>query len=292
MVKASNFSLLDSSLIFEDNFLLAINKPTGIVVNNSATIQEPTVQHWIYKKLGGEQGVKKIIAAKKQWAKLVPSDFDNKFGTPKEIFLRRQGLVHRLDKETSGVLLLAKDPGTLVNLMSQFKARKVRKKYLGLVHGKMKVDSSAVNAAIARSKANPFQFRAEIDGRAATTYYRVIDFFPGLAVSRIKDISKKNRNKIIKNINSYQQGFSLLECIPKTGRTHQIRVHLAHLNHSIVADKTYSGKKRSRLDRRWCPRQFLHAWQLQFKHPHTNNKKTIKAELPSDLATVLDYLKA
>ncbi len=275
-------------IVFEDKHLLAINKPAGWVVNDSKTTQETTVQHWMFEQLGKEQGIQKILKKNSVWEKLVPADFTNKFGTPQEIFLQRQGIVHRLDKNTSGVLLLAKDPGTLVNLLGQFKNRQTRKKYLCLVHGKMKVESLAINAPIARSRTKRFQFRVEIDGRPATTYYQVLDFFPSL---QIEKLNLQLKPGFIKNFKIYQQGFSLLECLPETGRTHQIRVHLAHLKHPLVADTVYAGEKSSQLDKLWCARQFLHAWQLQFVHPQSNKKMTVKAELAEDLKEALKYLK-
>lgn len=288
MAQSNSSSVANIRIVFEDEYLLAINKPAGWVVNDSKTTKDKTIQQWMFDQLGKEQGIKKIINDSETWEKLVPADFSDQFGSPQEIFLQRQGIVHRLDKDTSGVLLLAKDPGTLVNLLNQFKKRHTKKKYLCLVHGKMKVESSEINAPIARSVVNRFKFRVEIDGRSAVTYYRVLDFFPTI---RTEKLSSKLNSASIKNLKTYQQGFSLLECLPETGRTHQIRVHLAHLNHPLVADSVYTGEKRSKLDKLWCERQFLHAWQLQFIHPKNNKKMTVKAELAEDLQTSLEYLQ-
>jgi 23S rRNA pseudouridine1911/1915/1917 synthase len=282
------YSSLTFDVIFEDDFLLAINKPAGVVVNRAATVEEPTVQDWIKAKLGEEQGIEEIINQPDQWQQFIPENFSAQYGTAAEIFARRQGLVHRLDKDTSGVLLLAKNPGVLVNLLQQFKKRQTQKKYLCLVHGQLKVESAAIRAPVARSTQNRHKFRTEIDGREAITYYRLKDFYSKL---NVKKLSAEQRRQLGDNLASYQQGFSLLECLLKTGRTHQIRVHLAHIKHPIVADTTYGGQKRSKLDLAWCPRQFLHAQQLRFQHPQTDEKTVFTAELAADLDKSLKYLE-
>lgn len=286
---------LEVGVVFEDAHLLAVNKPAGAVVNQAKTVKEQTVQGWFVDRLGGEDKFKQLTNNKEVWQKFVPEEYLDKFGTPEEIFLQRQGIVHRLDRDTSGVLLLAKNPGTLVNLLAQFKQRKTKKKYLCLVHGQLRVESSVIRAPIARSSTNRHKFRVEIDGRSASTHYRVVDWFPpekfaALLESANQELSSKLSTKIKKNLESYQQGFSLLECLPKTGRTHQIRVHLAHVGHPIVADHTYGGGKRSSLDKHWCPRQFLHASALAITHPATGKELIIKAPLCEDLMKVVERL--
>ncbi len=285
---SQTFSSLAFEIIFEDNFLLAINKPAGVVVNRAATAEEPTVQDWIKTKLEEEQGIEEILSQREQWQQFIPEDFSGQYGTAAEIFKRREGLVHRLDKDTSGVLLLAKNPGVLVNLLQQFKERKTQKKYLSLVHGKLRVDSAAIRAPIGRSTQDRHKFRTEIDGRKAVTYYRLKEFYSRLNVEKL---SAEQKRQLGDNLASYQQGFSLLECLPKTGRTHQIRVHLAHIKHPIVADTTYGGQKRSKLDLAWCPRQFLHAQQLRIQHPQTDVKTVFTADLADDLVKSLGYLE-
>lgn len=294
MARIQSSEVTTFPIVFEDDQLLAINKPAGVVVNYSHTVKDQTIQQWMLARLGGEQGVKKILNQNSSWQQFIPTDFTDKFGTPEEIFLQRQGIVHRLDKDTSGVLLLAKDPGTMVNLLAQFKKRETRKKYLCLVHGKMRVDSSSIDAPIARSNIERFKFRVEIDGRPAVTHYRVKQFFSGLALEELSRRQPDLKNHLIKELKAYQQGFSLLECLPETGRTHQIRVHLAHIHHPLVSDAVYAGERRARLDRVWCPRQFLHAWQLQFMHPahqEEGKKMTLKAELAEDLREVEKLLR-
>lgn len=284
-------SILNSSCIYEDELLMVINKPPGVVVNQAATTRDLTVQGWFFQKLGSEKGAKKIVKNQSSWEDFIPESFSDKYGSPQEIFLRRQGLVHRLDKDTSGVLFLAKDPGTLVNLLGQFRKRLVKKKYLCLVHGTMRVSSTTINAPINRSRVNRHKFSVDISGRSAKTHYRVVEFFSAASFRKTVGQSESlNQAKLRQDLNSYQQGFSLLECLPETGRTHQIRVHLAHIGHPIVADRTYGGGKRSALDRRWCPRQFLHAAAAQINHPKTQKRTVFKADLTPDLHEIIDLL--
>lgn len=283
--------MIDLQVIFEDEHLLAITKPAGLVVNYSHTAKGDTVQSWLVARLGGEKNLQSLIQSDTDWQQLVPADFSHQYGTPQEIFLQRQGLVHRLDKDTSGILLLAKNPGSLVNLLLQFKQRTVQKKYLCLVHGKPKVDSAVIRAPLTRSMTDRHKYRVEIEGRPAATNYRVIEHYSQLDLEQLKEKNREVSAKLKKELKSYQQGFSLLECLPETGRTHQIRVHLAHINHPLVADATYAGGKRGKLDKLWCPRHFLHAGAIAFTHPASNEKLVLKAELSEDLAEVLKLLK-
>lgn len=258
-------------VIFEDQDLVVINKPAGVIANQAETAPDFTIQSWFVQRfLQGYQPQDNQL----DWQDLIPSDFSDQYGTPLEIFDRRQGLVHRLDKETSGVLLLAKNPGSLVNLLAQFKQRQIQKRYRCLVHGRFKVESASIKAPIARSSTNRHQFQVDISGRPATTHYKVVQTF----------------EKLDQHRSSYQQGFSLVLCFPKTGRTHQIRVHLAHLHHPLVGDELYCGQKRSNLDRIWCPRQFLHADWIKIRHPRSEEKVSFKAPLAKDLHEALSYL--
>ncbi|MEA2056683.1 MAG: RluA family pseudouridine synthase [Patescibacteria group bacterium] len=273
-------------IIYQDKDLVIIDKPAGVVVNKAVTVKEETIQSWFENRL--KENAKRI---RSEWEELVPADFNDKYGTPKEIFSQRNGLVHRLDKDTSGVLLLATNPGSLVNLLSQFKQRQIHKKYQCLVHGSPKVDSAQVNVPIGRSKVNRRQFWVDIGGKKATTLYRVINTFKKFDWELLQQkIGEKSFNKIKPNFSSYHQGFSLIECFPKTGRTHQIRVHMRHIGHPLVADKLYSGRTRPKLDNLWCPRQFLHASWIEFFHPGLKKKVNIETPLSADLANALKLL--
>jgi len=277
-------------ILYQDQDIVVINKPAGLIVNEADTVVGDTIQSWFKTNFLA----KTDLTNDQHWRSLVPADFDATFGQPEDVFELRQGLVHRLDKQTSGVLLLALNPGALVNLLYQFKQHLTEKKYLCLAHGKFTVAKDRIILPMGRSKQNPTKFAIRQDGRLAITDYQVKSFYPSLNLEKMSllfnqdeemslaDFKKKSKN---------YQGFSLLECWPKTGRTHQIRVHLSAIQHPLVGDRTYVGKKRSKLDPMWCPRHFLHAEQLKFTHPRTQAPMDISAHLSPDLTKVLTYLQ-
>lgn len=277
---------MNIEIIYEDKDIVIINKPPGVVVNEAKTAKEETIQSWFWER---NQQFKSL--ERKDYSDLVPDDFDDTFGSPEEIFEFRQGIVHRLDKETSGILLLAKNPGSLVNLLSQFKKRETKKKYLCLAHGKFGVEADLISAPIGRSTQNRMKFRVEVEGRESSTGYQVKEFFQGIDLVKLAQsgVGESNIKLLKKNKNSYQ-GFSLVECWPKTGRTHQIRVHMNYIKHPLVGDKLYVGRKRLKLDPIWCGRHFLHASKLSFIHPATEKEVIFEAPLSDDLKQVLDIL--
>lgn len=278
-------------ILYQDQDLAVVVKPPGLVVNRAQTVTEPTLQDWWGEYLSQHQGA---VLDPHVWQSLVPSGFQVEFGTPEAIFIERGGIVHRLDKETSGVMVLAKNPGALVNLLSQFKQRQVSKVYTCLVHGKFQVQEDTLSLPLSRSEFNRTKFTVETEGRVAETHYQVQQYYPGIKseqlISYLAGQSIETRTLRKKIARSYQ-GFSLVKCWPKTGRTHQIRVHMAHVKHPIVADETYLGKKRANLDVLWCPRLFLHATELSFTHPRTQAVMQFTAPLPSDLHAALSYLQ-
>jgi 23S rRNA-/tRNA-specific pseudouridylate synthase len=140
-----------------------------------------------------------------------------------------------------------------------------------------------------RASHNKLQFGVKTDGKPAITEYQVKAFYPHLDIERLQVLPQVKGSNLKKKSQMYQ-GFSLIECKPHTGRTHQIRVHLAFLKHPLVGDAIYAGKKRQSLDPVWCPRHFLHASQLQFTHPRTQQLVTVDSPLYSDLDAVLSYL--
>jgi len=156
-------------------------------------------------------------------------------------------------------------------LQSQFKERIVKKKYLTLVHGRVSPAEGKIDAAIARSPFDRKKFGVFLGGRESQTDYRVLEI----------------RTRKFKGSHEY---YSLIEAEPKTGRTHQIRVHFKHLGYSVVGDDKYAGRKTARNDRKWCPRQFLHAFWLSVIHPITGERVSFTAPLPSDLQRALDSL--
>jgi 23S rRNA pseudouridine1911/1915/1917 synthase len=291
-------------IIFEDANLLVINKPAGVVVNRAQTHHENTVQDWFIKYLGQQNLLPEFIAKKRNhWQQFIPHDFRDDFGSPEEIWLNRQGLVHRLDKETSGALLLAKNPGVLVNLLAQFKQKQVQKTYLALCHGRFVLDTGKINAPLARARRNRFRFAISATGKRAETNYQVIERYQDFDWQTLEKqtlinnelFSKKNIKKILKRgPQLYQAGFTLVKAKPQTGRTHQIRVHFASMQHPLVADKIYSGRKRQDLDHLWCPRHFLHASSLEFYLPTGSvwgKRQLVKVPLIDDLQQALALLE-
>jgi 23S rRNA pseudouridine1911/1915/1917 synthase len=291
-------------IIFENQDLLVINKPAGTVVNRAKTHSEDTIQDWFVNYLGRENFRDQVInKSRSSWVKSIPDDFQAEFGSPEEIWQARQGLVHRLDKETSGALLLAKNPGSLVNLLAQFKRKLVRKEYVALCHGRFVLDTGKINAPLARARKNRLRFAISASGKKAETAYQVINRYKDFDWSNLKNkilqgnqlLSAKDTSRVLKRgPQLYQDGFSLVRAKPKTGRTHQIRVHFASMQHPLVADKNYSGKKRQTLDRLWCPRHFLHATTLEFflpSGPVWQKQQLIEVPLTADLQAALSLLK-
>jgi 23S rRNA pseudouridine1911/1915/1917 synthase len=245
------------NIVFEDEYLLALNKPAGVVVNKAETVKGETLQDWIetqYSQCFSDQALK------------LSTDED------KDTFLKRNGMVHRLDKDTSGIILWAKNPESMFGLMAQFKERTTQKTYTALVHGKIKNIRGTVKVPLGRTSRDRKKFGVVMGGKMSVTDYRVLHTYSS---SHPK----------------YTAGFSLVELSPRTGRTHQLRVVLKHLGHPIVGDSTYVGRKRAKYDAQWCPRQFLHAASIRFEHPATHQKQTCQADLATDLAMVLEQLQ-
>src|SRR3989344_9593934 len=192
---------MDIKIIYEDSDLLVVDKPTGITVNRSDTTrEEETVQDWTEKKFTIDH---------------LPLTIDREGD-----FYQRSGIVHRLDKETSGILLIAKNPASFLNLQNQFKERRVGKTYVALVHGEIKPEIGEINVPVGRLPFNRKRFGIVAGGRDSVTSYRVISNFQ-FPISN--------------------ERLSLLEVKPKTGRTHQIRVHLKYSGHPVFSDPLYGG---------------------------------------------------
>ncbi len=205
---------------YEDDDLAVISKPAGLTVHPGAGRPSGTLLDWLADRLPATQR------------------------------LDRHGLVHRLDRDTSGLLIIAKTDAAARHLAAQFKDRRVGKRYLALVEGTPKQRTAEIDAPIARHHADRKRFAVRPDGRAAVTVYRVQETADGRA---------------------------LLEVEPRTGRTHQIRVHLAALGHPVVGDRTY-GTSAAGLDR-----HFLHASRLRFTHPRTGKAVEVEDPLPEEL---------
>lgn len=233
-------------IIYEDNNVLALNKPVGLMVHGDGRTKEKTLTDWILKKY---PSLKNVGEPARYEGKIIP----------------RPGIVHRLDKETSGVILVTKDQKTFEYLKNEFQERRVVKTYIAIVYGKVKEDYGTINRPIGRSTKD-FRLRSAQRGargamREAVTEYQV--------VKRVKD-------------------FSLINLFPKTGRTHQLRVHLKAVNHPIVCDSLYAPKRECALG---LKRMALHASSVEFVAP---DGKKIKAEvpLPHDLSEAVAKLQS
>ena len=254
---------METKIIFEDHDLLVLDKPAGMIVNRSDTTKgETTLQDWVETKLKISTKGGSASGGKNEKLKIdVESDFES-----------RAGIVHRLDKETSGILLIANNPESFTNLQAQFKERKVQKTYVALAHGKIEPEEGIIDVPVGRLPWNRKRFGVVAEGRESITRYRVITNYKLL-------------------ITNSQEILTLVELYPKTGRTHQIRVHLQYIHHPIFADPLYAGRKTSIRDRKLLPRVFLHAAKISFSHPRNKELMSFESPLPKDLSQFLENLK-
>jgi len=225
------------SVVYEDDDLLIVDKPSGLVVH-------PAPGHW--------QGtlVNALMARGDHYGGIAG--------------VARPGIVHRLDRDTSGLLIVARNDAAQASLMAQLKARRVRKTYLALVQGSVAAAVGRIEAPIGRDPKDRKRMAVVADGRAATTGYHVRERFPG---------------------------WTLLELDLVTGRTHQIRVHLAALGHSVAGDAVY-GTGTARRGPDGLERLFLHAWRLELVSPTSGRLVRAEAPLPAPLESVLEGLRA
>lgn len=224
---------IDLDIIYEDDYLLVINKPSGLVVHPAAghftgTLVNALLYH--VKNLSNNNGA------------------------------LRPGIVHRIDKDTSGLLIVAKDDNTHEALSMQLKDKSLSRKYLALVSGKINHDTGTIDAPIGR---DPFDRKkmcvTDENAKYAVTHFKVLERY-------------KNA--------------SLLECSLETGRTHQIRVHMKYINHPIINDPVYSSKKNTS-----SFGQMLHAKEITFIHPKTNKKMTFSCDAPKEFYEILEKYK-
>lgn len=231
-IAETNYSDLPLDIIYEDKNILVVNKPAGLIVHPINQYQTNTLLDIILSKYPEMK--------KKKW-------------------LIRPALVHRLDKDTSGLLLVAKTPVMQKYFMEQFYQKKIQKVYYGIVFGEFKEKRGIIKAPLKRDLTNPSKIIISTIGKIAETEFVV-------------------KKKI--------KGFSFLEIKPLTGRTHQIRVHLASIGHPVVGDKIYS---KNRLE--IAKRQMLHSYKLTFYYPKVKKEVSFVAPLPEDFLSVLEFLK-
>lgn len=231
-------------IVYEDDELIVVNKPAGIVVHPAAGVMSGTLANALafhFQQLSTAGG------------------------------MARPGIVHRLDKGTSGLMVVAKTESAHEHIADQFRDREIFKSYMALVHGQVEKRTGQIDQPIARDRGNRTRMAVVRGGRPSLSIYRVRKRF---------------------------ERFTLLNVELKTGRTHQIRVHLAWLKHPVVGDEAYgSGRDKTIPDQRIrtevarLGRQFLHAEQLGFRHPKTGEEMKFTAQLPPELLAVLNEIK-
>jgi 23S rRNA pseudouridine1911/1915/1917 synthase len=230
---------------YEDAELLVLDKPPGLVIHPAAGRQSGTLVNALLQHCDDLSGIGGA---------------------------ERPGIVHRLDKDTSGLMVVAKTERAHLRLSVAFRRREVEKRYLAVCYGIPVDPEGVVEGAVGRHPTERKRMAVVASGRQARTLYCVIESFAGTA---------------------------LVECRPVTGRTHQIRVHMAHVGHAVVGDPLYAGRQWRNLPKlehqyacRDFPRQALHAWRLAFDHPVTGDRVEFEAEPPPDVQDLLTVLRS
>ncbi len=227
---------LPIKVVFEDKHIIVVDKSAGMVVHPSAGHQKDTLVN--------------ALLAKTSLAETGAPD--------------RPGIVHRLDKDTSGLIVVAKTNLSYQKLVEAIKKREINRFYLVLAEGRVETEIGRIEAPIARNPKNRQQMSVHLlKGKEAITNFTVLKRY---------------------------SGYTLMQVCLETGRTHQIRVHLAYFGYPVFGDKTYGRKKQSNSGLPRLDRQFLHAWKLEFYHPVTSIPLKFVSRLPKDLSSVLKYL--
>lgn len=223
---------LDLDIVYEDSNLLVVNKPEGLVVHPAESYDGPTLVHGLLyqsDELSSINGVK------------------------------RPGIVHRIDKDTSGLLIVAKNDIAHQRLSEAFSKHEVKRIYTALVYGKIDVPKGVIDMPIGRHRTNRLKMAVDPEGKRAVTHFKVLEQF---------------------------DKYTLIECELETGRTHQIRVHMAHIGYPIVGDPIYGPK-----DVIGDTGQFLHAHTLTFVHPIKNEHMTFTVDMPESFKQMLNKLR-
>ena len=224
---------IDFEVIFEDDSVIVVSKPSGLIVHPGSGIANGTLVNGLAAQFPDLREI----------------------GDP-----TRLGLVHRLDKGTSGLLIVARTPEALDNLKFQMQERDIHRQYFAIVAGHVESDKGVVDAPLGRDPKNPLKRAVIQNGKYARTFYEI-------------DQKLESPFKI-----------SVLSCRLETGRTHQIRVHLAAIGHSVLGDELYGGRTAFNIENRLA----LHAQMLTFAHPKTNNQMNFKSPIPDELITMKD----
>ena len=227
--------------IYEDEDILVLDKPSGLVVNRSVTSKSETLQDILEKDYSFES------------SEVTDELLDD--------FSERSGIVHRLDKDTSGVLVVAKNKHSFIKLISQFKERKAVKEYLGVLCGKIDDEIIEIDAPLKRNPKSPLKFAVVEGGKDAFTRFE-----------KVKDVNLDGKD------------YTLMKIFPKTGRTHQIRVHSAAMGHAIAGDSIYCSTVLLETSLNHFGRLMLHAEKLAFYHPKTGIFIEFVSQVPKEFA--------
>jgi 23S rRNA pseudouridine1911/1915/1917 synthase len=230
------------NIIYEDSSIVVVNKPAGMVVHPGAGVKSGTLVNALLFKCDDLSGIGGKI---------------------------RPGIVHRLDKDTSGVIVVAKNDHSHHSLVDQFKSRTIKKRYLAIVEGNLKNDSGSFDSAIGRDPIHRIKMSSKSKtGRASLTFWNVLNRF---------------------------ESACLVEAEPKTGRTHQIRVHFSENGYPILADKVYGHKRQKNIilskGEKMIGRHALHASKIGFTHPANDKWVEFTAPIPEDMKQALDYFE-
>ena len=237
-------------IVFENKDFLVINKPSGLLVHG---VNHRSVHENIHESIHKQKTLVDWLI--KRYPKIIDVGEDK----------NRPGIVHRLDKETSGLLIIAKNQKAFDYFKKLFQEHRIKKGYLALVYGEIKNKKGVINKPI---------------GIVASSIKR------STAAKKMKELKEAiTEYEVLRSFDYQGEKFSLLKVFPKTGRTHQIRVHLASIGHPVVGDKIYGRKKE-----KTASRLFLHAYLLEFPLPD-NGILRLESELPADLKKVLENLK-
>ena len=221
-------------ILYEDNDVILINKPKGMVVHPAAGHYSGTlVNALLYHCKDNLSGINGVL---------------------------RPGIVHRIDMDTTGVIIACKNDKAHQNIAKQLAEHSIARRYVAIVNGNLKEDEGVVDAPIARAKNDRKKMAVDKDGKTAVTHYKVLE--------RLKN-------------------YTYIECVLETGRTHQIRVHMSYINHPLLGDEIYSGKKESMKLQGQC----LHAMVLGFIHPTTNEYMEFEAPIPEYFNEILKKFK-
>jgi len=223
---------MDLEIVYEDEDVIVVNKPSGLVVHPSSGNMTGTLVNGLVHQIKDLSGINGVM---------------------------RPGIVHRIDKDTSGLLMVAKNDMAHESLASQLREKTVRREYIALVHGVLAHDKGVIEAPIARDPKDRKRMAVVSGGKPAVTHFEVLKRFAG---------------------------FTLVKCILETGRTHQIRVHMRYIEHPLAGDPIYGPRKTIKTDHG----QFLHAKVIGFEHPKTGEHMSFDSELPDYFTDIVNEL--